>query len=54
MEEIILKAEDLGISQEKWEEAYNSLYEEFGFVVTLWSKRRLEKEIINFWEDRDD
>lgn len=54
MEQLLLSSLDLGISKSQWQEAYDYLYEEFGFTITLWSHRKLEREIINYWSDRDE
>lgn len=54
MEEIIQNViKELGITLEKYEEAYNFLYDEFGYTITLWEEGRLKKEINNYWKDRD-
>lgn len=49
------KATDtLGISEEQHAEAYNYLYDEYGYIMTLWDSNRLEREIENYWQDKLD
>lgn len=42
----------LDLSEEQYLEAYNYLYDEYGFTVSIWSPERLRQEVINYWDDR--
>lgn len=42
----------LDVTEEEYNEAYNHLYDEYGFTVNIWDSDRLRQEIINYWEDR--
>lgn len=39
---------------QEFTEAYNSLYDEFGVLVTLWSQEELESKITNYYIDRNE
>lgn len=42
----------LDLSEEQCLEAYNYLYDEYGFTVSIWNPERLKQEVINYWNDR--
>lgn len=44
---------NLEITEEKYEEAYNYLYDEYGVHVHLWNDEKLQEEIRNYLFDRD-
>lgn len=44
---------NLEITEEKYEEAYNYLYDEYGVHIHLWNDEKLQKEIENYISDRD-
>lgn len=40
--------ENLDITEEQFDNAYNYLYEEYGYTMTMWTYNRLFKEIENY------
>ena len=47
----IIKIE--GLTIEKIQEAYNYLYDEYGYIINSWTDSKLEQEIKDFWKSKE-
>lgn len=53
MGQIMLNAINIeGHSKEQIQEAYNYLYDEYGYEVNFWEKKVFIKEVIEYWKNK--
>lgn len=42
-----------GLTVEQIQEAYNYLYDEYGFIINSWADSKLETAIKSYWETKE-
>ena len=42
-----------GLTVEQIQEAYNYLYDEYGYIIDSWTDSKLEQEIKDFWKSKE-